>query len=85
MTFLGTAATAYNQSLVFHKNAFALAVVPMITPEGAVDVSRASYNGLSVRKVPVYTGSDDTSAIRLDLLCGVKAIYPDLATRLSGS
>jgi hypothetical protein len=85
MTFLGTAATAYNQSLVFHKNAFALAVVPMITPEGAVDVSRASYNGLSVRMIPVYTGSDDTSAIRLDLLCGVKAIYPDLATRLSGS
>lgn len=85
MTFLGTVDTTYNQNLAFHKNAFALAVVPMIKPDGAVDVQRVSHNGLSVRMIPVYTGSNDTSAIRLDLLMGTKAIYPDLATRFSGS
>jgi len=85
MTFLGTVDTTYNQNIAFHKNAFALAVVPMIKPDGAVDVQRVSHNGLSVRMIPVYTGSNDTSAIRLDLLMGTKAIYPDLATRFSGS
>jgi hypothetical protein len=82
---VGTASTTYKQSLVFHKNAFALAVVPMIKPEGAVDVQRVSHNGLSMRMIPVYTGSSDTSAIRLDVLLGTKTIYADLATRLSGT
>lgn len=85
ITVLGTASTIYNQNMVFHKNAFALAVVPMVKPEGAVDVQRVTYKGLSVRMIPVYTGSNDTSAIRLDILLGTKSIYPDLATRLSGT
>lgn len=85
ITVLGTASTGYLQNLVFHKNAFALAVVPMVTPEGAVGVTRASYNGLSIRMIPVYTGSDDTSAWRCDVLLGTKTIYADLATRLSGT
>jgi hypothetical protein len=85
MVFLGTAATSYVQNVAFDEKAFGLCVVPMISPEGAVDVSRASYKGLSVRMIPVYTGSNDTSAIRLDLLCGAKTIYPDLATRFSGT
>lgn len=82
---LGTASTTYKQSLVAHKNAFGLAIVPMVKPEGAVDVQRVSYNGLSIRMIPVYTGSSDTSAIRLDLLMGTDVLFPDLATRLSGT
>jgi hypothetical protein len=82
---VGSASTTYRQNLVFHKNAFGLAVVPMIKPEGAVDVQRVSHNGLSMRMIPVYTGSSDTSAIRLDVLLGTKTIYADLATRLSGT
>ena len=85
ITVLGTAATGYTQNMVFHKNAFALALVPMVKPEGAVDVQRVSYKGLSVRMIPVYTGSNDTSAIRLDILLGTRSIYADLATRSSGS
>lgn len=82
---VGSASTTYKQSMVFNRNAFALAVVPMIKPEGAVDVQRVTHNGLSMRMIPVYTGSSDTSAIRLDILIGTKTIYPDLATRLSGT
>lgn len=85
ITNRGTASTTYKQSLVAHKNAFGLAIVPMIKPEGAVDVQRVTYNGLSIRMIPVYTGSSDTSAIRLDLLMGTDTLYPDLATRLSGT
>jgi len=85
ITVLGTASTSYRQNLVFHKNAFALAMVPLVAPPGAVDVARESLNGVSVRVIPYYTGSTDTSAWRLDILYGVKAIDPRLAARLSGS
>lgn len=85
ITVVGSASTVYPQNMVFHKNAFALCIVPMEKPDGAVDVVRETYKGFSIRMIPVYTGSNDTSAWRLDVLLGVKAIYPDLATRLSGS
>ena len=85
ITVIGTGGTGYAQNLVFHKNAFALAMVPMVAPPGAVDVARESYKGTSCRLIPYYTGSTDTSAFRLDVLYGVKAIDPRLAVRLSGS
>ena len=85
MTFIGTAATAYRQNLVFHKNAFALVTVPMERPPGAVDVARKSYKGLSVRVIPYYDGTNDASNWRLDVLYGTKTIDPRLAVRTSGS
>ncbi len=85
ITIMGTASTAYSQNMVFHKNAFALALVPMIKPPGAVDVARESYKGLSVRVIPYYAGASDVSSYRLDVLYGTKTIDPRLATRLSGT
>lgn len=85
ITVLGSASTGYRQNMVFHKNAFALAIVPMVSPPGAVDVSRQSYKGTSVRIIPFYNGSSDVSTWRLDVLYGWKAIDPRLATRLSGT
>lgn len=85
VTFLGSASTVYAQNLVFHKNFASLAIVPMVSPPGAVDVSRQSYSGTSVRMIPFYNGSDDVSTFRLDVLYGLKAIDPRLATRISGT
>ena len=85
ITVLGTGGTGYRQNMVFHKNAFALAMVPLISPPGAVEVSRKSYKGTSVRLIPTYDGTNDKSNFRLDVLYGVKAIDPRLATRLSGT
>jgi hypothetical protein len=85
ITVNGTASTGYGQNMVFHKNAFALAMVPMEAPMGAINVSRKSFNGLNLRVVPYYNGSTDVSSWRLDLLYGFKAINPGFATRLSGS
>ena len=85
ITVLGTASTGYLQNLVFHKNAFALAVVPMERPAGAVDVARKSYKGLSVRVVPYYDGTNDISNYRLDCLFGVRLLDGRLAMRLSGT
>lgn len=84
VSFVGAAGTSYAQNLAFHKNAFALAIVPMVSPPGAVDVARESYKGVSVRMIPFYNGSSDVSTLRLDVLYGLKAIDPRLATRVSG-
>lgn len=85
VAFVGTASTAYPQNLIFNKNAFALVSVPLVSPPGAVDVSRQSYKGTNVRVIPVYDGINDVSAWRLDVLYGVKTIDPRKAHRLSGT
>jgi hypothetical protein len=82
---IGAAGATNRANLVFHRNAFALAMVPMIAPPGAPKVSRQSYKGTSVRLIPTYDGTNDISNFRLDVLYGVKAIDPRLAVRLSGT
>jgi hypothetical protein len=83
VTYQGAASTSYVQNLFFHKNAFGLVMVPMVKPPGAVDVARKSFNGFSVRVIPVYDGINDHSMWRLDILYGVKAIDPRKAVRAS--
>ena len=81
----GTASTGYPQNMVFCKHAFALVMVPLVAPPGAVDVSRQSYKGCNVRVIPVYDGINDVSKWRLDILYGVKTIDQRQAVRLSGT
>lgn len=85
ITFWGSASTDYRQNLVMHKNALALAVVPMEMPAAAYGGARRDYKGLSVRVIPIYDGATDTSKWRLDLLYGRAVIDPRLGCRLSGS
>lgn len=84
ITWAGAASTGYSQNLAIHKNAIALTVVPMELPPGAVNPARESYNGLSVRVIPYYNGTNDISNWRLDLLYGVQTIDPRLGTRIAG-
>lgn len=84
LTFMGTASTNYPINVGFHRNAFALVTVPLEMPDGVAFKARESYKGLSMRVVKDYDITNDTEIIRLDILYGVKAIYPDLACRLIG-
>jgi hypothetical protein len=84
ITCAGGVGLAYRQNLMFHKNAFALACVPMIKPPGAVDVARETYKGISVRLIPYYDGANDVSNWRCDVLFAVKTVDPRLAVRVSG-
>lgn len=84
ITVLGTASTGYSSNLIMHPNAFALVVCPLEQPDGAQG-STQSMDGLSVRVVKDYDIDEDNNIIRLDVLFGTKAIYPDLATRISGT
>lgn len=85
ITPVGAASTAYRQNLFYHKNAMALAVVPMELPPGAYGAARETYKGISVRVIPVYDGANDVSKWRLDLLYGRAIIDPRLAVRVSGT
>lgn len=84
LTVLGTASTAYPQNMAFHKNAFALVTCPLDMPDGAAFKARESHNGLSIRVVKDYDIAADEDIIRMDILYGWSAIYPDLACRLVG-
>jgi len=81
---VGDASGSYRQNLMFHRDAFALVMVPMIKPPGAVDVSRETYKGTSVRLIPYYDGTNDVSNYRLDILYGIKVVDNRLAVRMSG-
>jgi len=85
ITCAGGVGVAYRQNLMFHKNAFALATVPMVKPAGAVDVARETYKGISVRLIPYYDGINDVSSWRCDVLFAVKTVDQRLAVRVSGS
>lgn len=85
ITMNGGASAQPRVNLVYHKNAMALAMVPMDMPPAAYGGARESYKGMSVRVIPLYDGTNDISKWRLDVLYGRRLIDPRLSTRLSGS
>ncbi len=83
VNILGCPAKSSPQNLAFHKNAFALVMVPLEKPEG-VWGSTITEDGFSIRIVKAYEIDEDDEVVRLDILYGVKTIYPELAVRIWG-
>ena len=79
------APNGYVQNMMIHKNTMGLAVVPMEMPQAAVNGSRQTAKGLSIRVIPVYDGINDVSKWRLDMLYGRTVLDPRTGARLSGS
>jgi len=80
----GTAGASYEQSLLFHKNAFLLVSRPLNVDGGAgVKVSTKSGNRMSITCTETVDFNTLQRKYRLDVLFGTKAIYPDLALRLT--
>lgn len=86
ITMLGTASTLYPQNLAYHKDAFCLGMADLILPGGVDMAARASDpdSGMSVRLVRAYDVNNDTFPMRLDVLYGWTALYPELACRIQG-
>lgn len=85
ITFWGSESTAYPQNLVYHPNAFALVTVPIEIPSNVWGARETDTDaGLSIRVVKQYDIDADEEIIRLDILYGVKTLYPELAVRLWG-
>ena len=79
----GNIAAQMPMNLAFHKNAFALVMVELNMPHGAWGASY-SRKGMSIRIVKDYEIGQDVEMCRLDILYGVKTLYPELAVRIAG-
>jgi hypothetical protein len=79
-----TASVAEDRNMMFHKNAMALVMVPLELPQGAAFKARETYKNLSIRVVKDYDIDEDEDVIRLDIMYGVKMIYPELGCLVVG-
>ncbi len=80
----GTASGSYQTNIGFHKDAFTLATVPMWAPpggKGVIDVAQETYKGFTIKVTEFYDGVNDNSIMRLDVLFGWAATYPELAVK----
>jgi len=82
----GTSATEYSHNLMFHENAFALAMAPL-TEEGAslgaqIGTVTDPVTGLALRSRMFYDGDHNVIKVAIDALWGVKLLAPNRATRV---
>lgn len=84
MTILGNSKRRHPVNLAFHKNAFALCMVPIEKPDSTWG-DTATEDGISITVVKAFDIDQYKETIRLDILYGVKTIYPELATRIMGA
>lgn len=83
----GTEAGSSAQNLVFHSDAFCLAMADLEDVSGlGADCFRVSDkdSGMSLRVVQQYDINTDRKVVRIDALYGWKTIYAELACRVAG-
>lgn len=79
----GSASTAYDQSLMFQKNAFTFVSAALPKLASNDDCSVRTQDNLSLR---IWKQSDivnDRMLLRMDILCGWKTTRPEFACRMS--
>jgi len=83
LLFTGAANTTYHQNIACHKEAFTVALVPLVAPESG-RFSRASdpENGMSIRVWKDSNIETDMHPSRADILYGMLAQHPSLACRI---
>jgi len=84
ITVLGTASTAYERSIAFHKNAFTFATADLVLPKGTDFAAREVYDGISLRLIRDYDFVNDQIRTRCDVLYGYKTLRRELACRVAG-
>lgn len=84
ITVTGTASTAYEQHLAYHKDAFAFVTADLEMPTNAEFAARENFEGISLRIIRDYDINNDNMPCRLDVLHGYKAVRPEWAVRITG-
>ena len=83
ITFVGNASTNYQQSLMYHKDAFTFVTADLPIMDDAAKCVRRTQDGLSLR---VWQGSDirnDEMLTRIDILYGGLTLRPEWAARIT--
>ena len=84
ITVVGTAATAYAQNLIFHKDAFTMAFAKLHIPGSGVEkASQATYDGFTMRYVRGYDIQNAQVLDRIDCYYGFAGLYQSQACRLT--
>ncbi|WP_440966149.1 P22 phage major capsid protein family protein [Massilia sp. GER05] len=80
---VGAASTTYQTNIAYHKDAFTLAMVPMATPQAGSGATahQETSDGFTVKVTEFYDGTNDVSIMRLDVLFGWAATYPELSAK----
>lgn len=86
LTFLHGASTLTVSNILMHKDAFALAFVPLEKPEGVhfSAVETDPDTGISIRVVRDYDFDADKFKCRLDVMYGWKELRPEWACQILG-
>lgn len=84
ITLVGSASTAYEQHLAYHKDAFAFVSADLEMPKGVDFASRQNLDGISIRVARQWDVNNDNMPCRLDVLYGYEAIRPEWACRITG-
>lgn len=82
VTLVGTASTAYTQSLAFHTDAYRMVSVPLILPEAVEFAVQETYKGVTVAIVRAFDVIKRRMITRIDFLGGFAAVRPEWACRL---
>jgi hypothetical protein len=84
ITIVGAASASYDSNILFHRDAFTLAMVPMAEPTAGTGakVTQMSDDGFTVKVTEGYDTMNDNSVMRLDVLFGWAAPYPELACKV---
>ena len=84
ITILGVGSASYDANIMYHRDAFTLAMVPMFEPMSGTGakVHQMSDDGFTVKVTQFYDGVNDNNLMRLDVLFGWAATYPELACKI---
>lgn len=83
LTCVGSASTAYRQSLMYHKDAFAFVMADMPIMDDAHKCVVKRDEGFSIRVWMASNILADELLCRLDVLCGFKTFRPAWSTRIT--
>lgn len=84
ITVQGTANTRYRYSTIFHQDALAFAAPPL-APVKSATISETKVDpdtGIGIAFTGAYDVTNHKEVMRLDVIWGVKAIYPELLRRV---
>lgn len=83
ITPVGAASSALVQNLAYHKSAFRMVSVPLVTPSGTDMAAQKSSGGFTIRVIRDYDVLTDKLIMRLDFLGGIAAVRPEWAVRIT--
>lgn len=85
LTLVGSASTAYTRNFAFHRDAIVLATADLEMPNNQDMAYRAKMDGLSLRFVRFYDGTNDNFIGRFDILYGIKVVRPEWGVQVIGA